>query len=578
MILFLDISCSECLLPCLILRQSGLQMRIAEFHADHPGDAALGHGDAVDAVRRGDRLLVVGDHDELGGIEEPLQNRYEAADIGLIQGGIELIQYAERRGAYLVDGEKQRHGGHGLLPAGEEGYRFELFARRPRHDLDARLQDVALIYQAQLRMAPLEEGAEHVAEVVADFFKRLEEHLAGLPVDLADDFQELRFGLNHVILLGGHEVVALLKLFIFFDGDHVDGAHLVDSLLELLDEGVDIFPIQRRGLLRLRCGRCVGCGREWIVLAEYLDPLSVLLHQERLGDKGGYIELVALSHARGDVIEGHLALRDEDVEGLELFFGLLQAVAEPFEVGLALLGLRLCRFFPCEQLGDLPVEFIELGGEEFGFEFGLFGFGLGESDFAVEFIHLLFAGLDEAFELGDAVLERVLLEGEGIGELFFGCQADFDFGQGVVGAVAFLAELVQGAVELGDAGGGGLFFGLGRLDLGGKELALGGALFLACSQERFFAGEGLGALFLDAEGVFQGAELTQTSGGRHFVGTDFGLDLEEALLGALLALQQFLALLLDFLDLGLFFLDFGLEVGDFVFASQNGGGGWELFA
>jgi len=51
--------------PGLALFQSGLRIRIAELHADHLGDAALGHGDAVDTIGAGDRLFAVGDHDEL---------------------------------------------------------------------------------------------------------------------------------------------------------------------------------------------------------------------------------------------------------------------------------------------------------------------------------------------------------------------------------------------------------------------------------------------------------------------------------------------------------------------------------
>ena len=49
----------------------------------------------------------------------------EAADIGVVEGGIDLVEHTEGAGFDHIDPEEQGHGGHGALSPGEEGHAFQ---------------------------------------------------------------------------------------------------------------------------------------------------------------------------------------------------------------------------------------------------------------------------------------------------------------------------------------------------------------------------------------------------------------------------------------------------------------------
>ena len=106
---------------------------------------------------------------------------------------------------------------------------------RAGHDVDAALQHVVLVHQHQVGFAAAKDLGEHRAEVVADLLERLAEHLARLHVDAVDHFEQLRFGLNQVVVLLAEELVALLGFFVFLDGHQVHRPHLVDALLQRFD-------------------------------------------------------------------------------------------------------------------------------------------------------------------------------------------------------------------------------------------------------------------------------------------------------------------------------------------------------
>ena len=70
------------------------------------------------------------------------------------------------------------------------------------------------------------------AEIVADFLERLHEHLPRLRVDAVDDFEQLRLGLDQIVVLLGQELMALLGFLVFLDGHQVHRAHFVDARLQ----------------------------------------------------------------------------------------------------------------------------------------------------------------------------------------------------------------------------------------------------------------------------------------------------------------------------------------------------------
>ena len=57
------------------------------------------------------------DDDELRQVEEVAQDRGEAADVGLVQRGIHLVEQAERAGLAPKDRQQQRHRRQRLLAA-----------------------------------------------------------------------------------------------------------------------------------------------------------------------------------------------------------------------------------------------------------------------------------------------------------------------------------------------------------------------------------------------------------------------------------------------------------------------------
>ena len=128
--------------------------------------------------------------------------------------------------------------------------RLQLLARRARHDVDAALQHVVLVHQHQVGLAAAEDLGEHGAEVLADLLEGLAEHLARLDVDAVDDFEQLRLGLDQVVVLLAEELVALLGLLVFLDGHQVHRPHLVDALLQRLDLLRHGVPIGRRAARR----------------------------------------------------------------------------------------------------------------------------------------------------------------------------------------------------------------------------------------------------------------------------------------------------------------------------------------
>ncbi len=88
-------------------RGDGVAFGLMELDADDLADAMVGHGDTVEDIGHTDRAFIVGDDDELGVFEEALEDTDEAVDVGFVEGGVELVEDAERAGFDLVDGEEE---------------------------------------------------------------------------------------------------------------------------------------------------------------------------------------------------------------------------------------------------------------------------------------------------------------------------------------------------------------------------------------------------------------------------------------------------------------------------------------
>ena len=104
-------------------------LRLVEAQADHAADRVVADGDPVEGVGGLDRAAVVGDDDELRPFGELSQRLREAADVGLVERGIDLVEHAEGRRADLEHREQQRDRGQGPLAAREHRQRLRLLAR-----------------------------------------------------------------------------------------------------------------------------------------------------------------------------------------------------------------------------------------------------------------------------------------------------------------------------------------------------------------------------------------------------------------------------------------------------------------
>ena len=201
----------------------GLDAKVAQLHGDDARDALLLLRDAVDEIRTRNRVLVVGDDQELALREELLQLLDEAPDVRVIEGRVQLVQHAERRRLDHEDREEERDRRHRALAAREERHRLRTLPRRTRDDVDAALERILLVLQEdEPRLAAAEEPREHRLEVLVRRLERRPEHVPRRVVQVADQLQELRLRRKEVLLLRLLLRVALLELAALVDRDHVD--------------------------------------------------------------------------------------------------------------------------------------------------------------------------------------------------------------------------------------------------------------------------------------------------------------------------------------------------------------------
>src|SRR5262249_31786959 len=199
-----------------------------QLHRDQLRHAGLLHRHPVEAVGDLHRLAVVGDENELGVLLHALEHLDEAADVGVVERRVDLVEQAERARAVLEDGEHQRHRGEGLLAARKELNALQALARRRGDDVDAALERVAFVEWYQAGLAVAVERGERPGEVLVDDGERLLEALPRRLVDLADRLVGRRNRVDEVLALRGQERVARLEVVELIDRHHVHGAHSLD--------------------------------------------------------------------------------------------------------------------------------------------------------------------------------------------------------------------------------------------------------------------------------------------------------------------------------------------------------------
>src|ERR1700737_1682788 len=146
-----------------LARALALLVQLRKLQRDHLRDAAIVHGHAVEHVGRLDRAAVVGDEEELRPVGELAQRLREAADVALVERGIDLIEDAEGRGLDTQDREKQRRRCQRPLATGELRETTDALARGPSVDLDAGI--LGIVRGAERGLPAVEQALEEETEL-----------------------------------------------------------------------------------------------------------------------------------------------------------------------------------------------------------------------------------------------------------------------------------------------------------------------------------------------------------------------------------------------------------------------------
>ena len=146
-----------------------------------------------------------------------------ALGIGVVQGGVHLVEQAKRSGVELKNGKNQRNGSQGLFSAGEQVNGLVFLARRLRNDLHARVQNF-VTGNDQARIAATEQLRKHAPEVPVDLFKRARQQFARFRVNFSDGIFQGVHGLGEVGILGVQKLLALAGRLEFVQRCKVDRA------------------------------------------------------------------------------------------------------------------------------------------------------------------------------------------------------------------------------------------------------------------------------------------------------------------------------------------------------------------
>ena len=219
--------------------------------ADHGRDAVAAHRDAVERVADLHGALLVGDHEQLGVLAQLLVDLQQAAEVGVVERGLDLVEDVERRGPGLEERHQERHRDQRPLAAGEQREPLDLLARRPGLDLDAGGEHVAGVGEHETALAAGEEPGEGLVEGLLHVGVGLGEDLLDARVDLADDVEEVLAGALEVLELLGEELVPLLHRRELLERERVDPAEHRQRALGGAQPLDLLLAHERRGLGRL---------------------------------------------------------------------------------------------------------------------------------------------------------------------------------------------------------------------------------------------------------------------------------------------------------------------------------------
>ncbi len=81
---------------------------LVEADGEELGDTVGSHGDTIEKRGLFHGLAVMGDRDELGVVRELLEHLGEPPRVGLVEGGLDLIEHGKRRRIVRDDRKEER--------------------------------------------------------------------------------------------------------------------------------------------------------------------------------------------------------------------------------------------------------------------------------------------------------------------------------------------------------------------------------------------------------------------------------------------------------------------------------------
>jgi len=200
-----------------------------ESDRDLPRNSALLHGNAIDHIGDGHRFLAVGNDDELGVVQELVEDGDKASDIGFVERGIDLIEDTERTGSILKEGHDQRDRGQRFLATAQKAVAESRLAGRGGNDFNAAFW-VFGIFENDVGGSSTKTLSIELLEVFPDGFQGFAKETSGILVDLVHRLQQSLFGIDEVLLLVRQTIIAFLKLIEFLKCFHIHASGSGDLL------------------------------------------------------------------------------------------------------------------------------------------------------------------------------------------------------------------------------------------------------------------------------------------------------------------------------------------------------------
>ena len=190
-------------------------------------------------------------HDEqLRLVAEFAHEGQEAAQVHVVERGLDLVHHVEGRGPAAEHREQEGQRGHRALAAREQRHPPDIAAGRAHLYLDAGVEEIVGLQEDQPTRAAREQHRDQRREVLVHVGRGGGERRHDLVIERAHDLVEFPPRAAHVVDLCLELLVALLEDRELFEREGVDGAERDELALQLL--GV---LDQRRALGRLGLGQ-----------------------------------------------------------------------------------------------------------------------------------------------------------------------------------------------------------------------------------------------------------------------------------------------------------------------------------